>query len=250
MLSKDRKRYAFWCIVAVFAVLLVGGPLALRFPVPAKEYRQCEEAAQKAHTKQPQCERDEPGWQRTISDPVAYFTLWLTVFTGVLGAMGLAQIRLSRDEFNATHRPQLVMGPIQLVEFAKGKPIKIHWAVTNIGTGRGKIVESNASVMFQTEPLPAEAPYSAERSSMNTGEWIDSGCVSTTTADFIPSFADWVTFEVSQSQDMIKQRLFFFGFVLYEAAGGKSRSFAFCRRYNSGSARFEIVEDNIYEHSA
>jgi hypothetical protein len=47
------------------------------------EKRQCEETATKTGHKTEEC---KTLWQKTTTDPVAFFTFWLVVFTGVLGA--------------------------------------------------------------------------------------------------------------------------------------------------------------------
>jgi hypothetical protein len=46
------------------------------------EKRQCEESAAKTGHKAEEC---KTLWERTTSDPVAFFTFWLVVFTGGLG---------------------------------------------------------------------------------------------------------------------------------------------------------------------
>ena len=47
------------------------------------EKRQCEETATKTGHKTEEC---KTLWEKTTTDPVAFFTFWLVVFTGVLGA--------------------------------------------------------------------------------------------------------------------------------------------------------------------
>src|SRR5580693_3535617 len=98
------KRWIVWAIPVAIVVLMVVGTQSLRAPVPAEQYQECLDTAQKDHAKQAQCKTDESLWQRTLSDPVAYYTVWLTAFTAMLATVGVAQgwftlqqIRLARD---------------------------------------------------------------------------------------------------------------------------------------------------------
>jgi hypothetical protein len=69
------------------------------------EKRQCEETATKSGHKTEEC---KTLWERTTSDPVAFFTFWLVVFTGGLGVStvmlwlaGEKQIELAREASTA-----------------------------------------------------------------------------------------------------------------------------------------------------
>ena len=73
-------------------------------------------AAKAAKQDQRSCKLKQTIWDRTIVDPVAYYTLWLTLFTGALALVGVAQwgaigrqLGLARDEFEASHRPWIAM---------------------------------------------------------------------------------------------------------------------------------------------
>ena len=72
------------------------------------EKRQCEETAGKEGRKTEEC---KSLWERTTSDPVAFFTFWLVVFTGGLGVStvllwraGERQIELVRETSVAQSR--------------------------------------------------------------------------------------------------------------------------------------------------
>lgn len=108
---------------------LVAGASSLRVSVPTEEHQYCLQAAKDSGNKKPNCPTDESVWKRGLSDPVAYYTLWLTVFTGVLAGVGIGQgyligrqINLARDEFEATHRPKVIVR-------------EVYWEPDETGTG-------------------------------------------------------------------------------------------------------------------
>jgi hypothetical protein len=58
---------------------------------PSKmEKEKCQQAAEKFGTKAENCKNL---WEKTTSDPVAFFTLWLVIATAGLGALAIVQIR-------------------------------------------------------------------------------------------------------------------------------------------------------------
>jgi hypothetical protein len=109
-------------LIAVGALLLflalvggiVFGAQSLSVPVSNVEQQDCLSRAKTEHARHPECPKTETVWARGLADPVAFYTLWLTLFTLAL-AIGAAvqsgliarQIGLARDEFNATHRPRI-----------------------------------------------------------------------------------------------------------------------------------------------
>jgi hypothetical protein len=131
-----------------------------------------------------------------------------------------------------------------------GEPIHLRWTVTNLGTQKARIAESNATLIFSVEPLPAIPCYSDDRSFMNgNGIWIAPGYARSFNKKFTKDPADWTLFELSK-RDKLVQSIFFIGYLLYEGPDNLRRSVAFCRRYNVASERFDAVRDPNYEHRA
>jgi hypothetical protein len=160
------------------------------------------------------------------------------------------QAEVARDEFNATHRPQLDIGLVVMGTPTPGEPIHLRWTVTNLGTQKARIAESNATLIFSVEPLPAIPCYSDDRSFMNgNGIWIAPGYARSFNKKFTKDPADWTLFELSK-RDKLVQSIFFIGYLLYEGPDNLRRSVAFCRRYNVASERFDAVRDPNYEHRA
>src|SRR5437868_9660299 len=83
-------------IGSVFWVAVLGWQAAYA-PTDA-EKQKCYDAAQKSGHKSEEC---KSLWERTTSDPVAFFTLWLVIFTGVLAAstigLWIVTARAARD---------------------------------------------------------------------------------------------------------------------------------------------------------
>ena len=108
------------------------------------------------------------------NEELAAYTLWLTIFTGVLALVGMTQgwlireqIKLARDEFNSTHRPRLrvrniFLGgpqPFQSSAFSKGNLVSGQFYVANIGDMPAHIVESHCEFLWNVNGLPMKRPY-------------------------------------------------------------------------------------------
>lgn len=94
----------------------VYGELSSQVPTPEPEYQTCLQRHASAQIKNAGCKPTESVWERTRADPTSYFTVWLTGFTGILAIVGiieglliLDQIRLGREEFEASHRPWIAI---------------------------------------------------------------------------------------------------------------------------------------------
>jgi len=86
------KRAVVWALpLPIFVTVLIGAAV-IRIPVPPQDYQNCLQAAQQSGNKETGCRRYETIWQRGLSDPVAYYTLWLTLFTGALAIVSGFQL--------------------------------------------------------------------------------------------------------------------------------------------------------------
>jgi hypothetical protein len=107
-------------MVAIFAM---GMLFASSLPAPPKHQAEYQSSAEKT-TKE---DVKHGFWEKTADDPVAYFTLWLMGFTGIMAlatiGLGVAtillyragnkQLALARQEFIATHRPKVIVRFVQ-----------------------------------------------------------------------------------------------------------------------------------------
>ena len=104
---------ALAALCLIVAAVIVGAK-SISISIPQADYQSCLHSAQAEQHTKPRCEAAESLWDRGLSDPIAYYTLWLTFFTLALAVVGIVssvftgqQIRLSREEFIATHRPRI-----------------------------------------------------------------------------------------------------------------------------------------------
>jgi hypothetical protein len=85
------KWFGFVALISagVFAAALIGLMIGYSWQPPTQERHQ--QAAAEHEYKQEYREQEKPFWQRATTDPVAAFTLWLVVFTAVLGVTSVLQ---------------------------------------------------------------------------------------------------------------------------------------------------------------
>lgn len=88
MLRRFLRLSVGFVIATVFWIGVLGWQAA--YAPTEIEKRQCEEGARKGNFKSEEC---KTLWERTTTDPVAFFTFWLVIATGALGALAIVQIR-------------------------------------------------------------------------------------------------------------------------------------------------------------
>jgi hypothetical protein len=193
-------------------------------------------------------------WERFWAEPanvfagaVALFTLGLLISAVWQGCLIGAQIRLARQEFISTHRPELVVRRISLHDRDRSARVRVQWIVANIGASPGKIVESNATLRFYEGPLPAIPNYDNDTASMGNME-IHSGVSAPINKTFAFNAENWFSYFANEKDGGGPNGLYFFGYVLYEDGLKRLRHMAFCGRYDPKTERFVSVGDPNYEH--
>jgi hypothetical protein len=235
--SKGARRY----VASVRAVLILGAALCMGATLPQSQ-------AQPAKVAQ-------SGGEQKAGDPnqqIADYTFWLTILTGVLAVVGgvqgvliWRQIRLARDEFNATHRPRLIVRDVSVIT---DDGFKIQYLIVNAGDAEATIIES----WIKCELL---APYETPRNLMSA-EHDDIGHVRLTTGRPIyftlsPAkvFVDHMLSPFGAFASRGDERLYFAGALLYRDAAGNQRRSVFRRFYNRGLSQFERLDNPDYEYS-
>src|SRR5690242_232146 len=101
-------------VLCLIVAAVIVGAKSISLPIPQADYQSCLQSTQAEQHAKPQCKTTESLWDRGLSDPLAYYTLWLTFFTLALAVVGIVssvftgqQIPLAREEFIATHRPKI-----------------------------------------------------------------------------------------------------------------------------------------------
>jgi hypothetical protein len=168
--------YSALTAAIVFAVALIG-MMVLYSSQPTQEptYQQ---SAEKHDAGQHAGERDKSFWQRVTKDPVAFFTMWLVIFTAVLSGVAVVQLKLlgraetvaeksanaakesadvARQALIATQRAWVrpkasVTGP--LIFDQNGASTSIGFEITNIGSSPALAVTPHAWLMALTSAGP------------------------------------------------------------------------------------------------
>jgi len=65
---------------------------------------------------------------------IATFTVVLAIVSWRQGRLIRETLDLSRDEFNSSHRPKLVVRQFEVDSITQGNPILVHFAMVNIGS--------------------------------------------------------------------------------------------------------------------
>jgi hypothetical protein len=210
-------------------------------------------------------ENNQQTWgERFRCDPVADFTALLALFTAILGGVAIIQIdfirradqitrdalRLSRDEFNATHRPKLILRQaFSFLSDWREQNIVVTYVIANIGETRCWISSGGVGIdmsadfkypSFMKTPdmfLPRNAPFI--------------GAIE-------PGESKWLTHrDPSHKWDHEHRQIFpkeggihFVGYCIYIDAPGSNikRQLTFRRRYNLDTQRFERIWDSDNEH--
>lgn len=170
---KWSKLLAVWLApVAIVALVIEIGSL-VRVPVPAKEQSECLKAAKEAHEASADCGPYETIFERGLRDPVAYYTLWLTLFTGALAYVGIVQgyliwqqIRLARAEFVSTNRPRIVVRHMEIgdSDLPTDQPVSVNFVCHNIGDSAAIIgmIYFRAFIFPPGRPLPPRLAFRSE----------------------------------------------------------------------------------------
>jgi hypothetical protein len=248
--------------VAIFAMGMLFSPSL----APQQEKRGEQQAAAANSTR----EGVKHGfWEKTADDPVAYFTLWLVAFTGVLAlstvGLGVAtiflwragekQLRLAREEFISSNRPvvrirRVFYDTILGAEFlSHGDDVEIDLMICNVGSSNARIVDSRYRIYFFKRPKPeiryGEFPpwrMTDEEITLASGE------------SRIMNVRGRAVLEAPDDPDMRIVRQFgdswamhIVGEISYQDDMGRTRRTGFLREWKPGGA-FGRIDDPDYEY--
>jgi hypothetical protein len=179
--------------------------------------------------------------RRTVSDPVAFFTFWLALFTLVLTAVSIYQGWQQRREFVATFRPRLVVRELEYMPRERGD--QIEFTVANVGGSRATVSEWNCTAYTNVKntALAAHPPYETDRTvhekvKLTPGETLRLKYIEGTDVTLMLGEV------MARNVD-----LFIIGYVLYGDGIGIVRRTSFCREYVRETKRFRTAADPDYE---
>ncbi|HEX4027723.1 MAG TPA: hypothetical protein VHX18_08885 [Rhizomicrobium sp.] len=202
-------------------------------------------------------------WNRLQNDPNAMFAGAVALFTlGLLAAsvwtnlINLQQIRLARDEFNATHRPKIFIQSVAVTDkgqhpFSGGdfhKNARGVITIANGGDATAFIIAWRAVIYFQSAtsafvPHLDEAPIqtpAADAPGIVPGGWQDIGHQQVQAVE-----QAWAQFVAEDGS-----RMFFIGRITYQGKDKITRNTGFCREYDRiDRGAWLAIKDSEYEYA-
>lgn len=162
----------------------------------------------------------------------------------------VAQIELARDEFNATHRPKIIVHATSLpMDFSAHNPddmcIGAFIQYFNIGASPAKIINIRARITRSRQPLQSGI-FVHETAPIRTA-FLESGM-----KDYVRLKSDYsLNFErtIQCAEDAIKGVPICMGTIRYEDGRGAIRETGFCYRLDAVGERWVSAEEPEYEYA-
>jgi hypothetical protein len=229
-------------------------------PVPKTDEQRTEETKERERIANAERKKEESDAKLVeFTGELAWFTKGLFVATSALVvatvALGIAaffqsrdikqSLKLARDEFNATHRPKLIVRSFQIgdLDLPKGKQVNFIFNAQNVGDSAATIIEVRSATFVHNagDPIPTDLSfpfYEPFNVVLKSGE-----------RELFPANGGSILVENEPMEIFAgKSALYCMGTIVYVDAGGTRRETGFCRRYRSREVRWEIVESE-YEYA-
>src|ERR1700733_1511203 len=126
----------------VFAVALIVLMVGYSWQPSGQETKQqySAENKQEHHNR----ESEKPFWQKVTSDPVAAFTLWLVIFTAVLGASSVFQlVSLNRSEITPAKAAKAAEDS---AEISKDALVSVQRAFVSVSTFETNVINQEIRI--------------------------------------------------------------------------------------------------------
>jgi hypothetical protein len=185
-------------------------------------------------------------WTAIATIVIAAFTCTLWLATSRQARLTRQAINLSREEFNATHRPRLIIHFIRrFVEHpdhpASAQSIAIRFRIMNIGTGDAVVVGSRLRVDHY---MPYEWPFPDDLVGANffAGQRFKVGVAR----------EEIIRSDIHSDQHQavgVSGSLYFIGWIVYKDTMGNPITTYFCREYQSMSGRFIPAKNCDWENA-
>ncbi|MGA3304009.1 MAG: hypothetical protein ABSC72_12080 [Methylovirgula sp.] len=242
-----------WQKVAFVILLIAIALFAVSFAFPSK-YEIC---SPNEYTRAKECPQYHLGpyvflWIVSVADAhnglltaiatifVARFTIVLARVTGRQAQLTRESIDLARDEFNATHRPQIIVRGFQIfngLPETSDDTVDVICVAHNKGDAPGTIIEIRSAkiILDSDEKIPGDwtFPFTEKFNfQLASGE-----------RELIPLNGALIKNNHEVMGILFQERtLYCVGTVVYVDAGKRRRETGFCRRFDPISETWEAVE--------
>lgn len=172
-----------------------------------------------------------------------FVSIMATVITGRAARAAGAQVKEMRRQFDATHRPLIVVRVGIRNIHLQSTPVEVRCVAANSGATDARIVQTACVILNTDYVLPGALNMvpivpTDEQSTIAPGSafrW-DAHSESIFPAEF-------------DGYERMGWRIFCVGFVVYLDKNGARRQMGFCRVYNRKTQRFDPTNDPDYEYS-
>jgi hypothetical protein len=246
-----RKRHQYRMLTVAFLFALIGVAFFAGYAGIRSQTLQPQPTQPPPESGHQRHQEPEGFWERATGDPVAIATLALVFVTFLMTRAIREQVRLARDEFNATHRPHITIHTIEQSAEGASDRIGAHIAYVNIGGAPCTVLELRGIILWQDaalrpgilEMVPPDQAFKV--CSIAPGEI--GGCT---------LFSADTTLRTVAVQDQRairgqgpRQTLFCIGYLRYVDVRRIERRTGFCRRYESTLRLWNREHNPDYEYS-
>lgn len=229
-----RKRHQYRMLLMAFAFALVGAAFFSGYAGMRSQIVTHAPASNDAH--------DQEDWKKFTDEIIAYATLALALANFIMAGAVVRQAKLARDEFNATHRPKIILREAFIAPLPQdGQPIQVAYSLANVGVGPAIIIESLIDICVRSNiddvfhrVMPSDSQNMIGREKLVAGSHLLKGFANT-----------GVVWDTRAKMDYVPAHLgiFFSGMVVYSDAAGTRRRTAFHCRYYHDRQRFYPSDD-------
>jgi hypothetical protein len=179
---------------------------------------------------------------------IASFTVVLGIATGLQYRAVMAQVRLARDEFNATHRPKIeVLSFEPLLEGLEEEKIQVFFTYVNRGASLATIVEIATKIVTNNDRNPLRPGVILDRCKIRN-TILESGERHEWTVDsnILLSHHKWRAEPDAPKEGYVVRCV---GCIRYADARGTKRETGFCRRLSGDGTQWFVEQNSDYEYS-
>jgi hypothetical protein len=245
-----RKRHQYRILTAAFLFALIGVAFFAGY-AGMRSSTQSNPTTPPAESSHHWGQKPEGFWERW-SDPVAVATLALVFVTLLMTRAIRAQVRLARDEFNATHRPRIQI--ISFEESSVSEGASEHFALgaslgyVNAGDTDAHLIEIGWHISAADRRFRPGVTMKIRKCGgqiLTRGKEGGYPLASNVTRDNITV----IQMQNDRGENDPPLHLRCVGYVLYADDGGSQRRSGFSRIYDPRTRRWDREENPDYEYS-